>query len=154
VIEFPEAFTVSANPTLGRSIAGCDVTATVQKPDGTSDVIELRDSGTVADGDPDDGLYAVQYSNFTAGDGLYTFVVRTRCEETVAQTVGPKEPTLAATAVTPAAAAHSSAWCPDTRSPCSFPTVDGVEVLDPSSPWVGIGRPFTSRRCWLAASLP
>ncbi len=103
VIAFPEAFTISANPTFGESIEGCEVRATVERPDGTTEEVELQDTGTAADGDAGDGLYGISYSNFTAGDGFYTFVVRARCGESDAAVFSPKESRVASTAFTTAA---------------------------------------------------
>jgi hypothetical protein len=88
VIEFPEAFTITANPTFGRSVTGCEVLATVNKPDGTSEQITLVDDGTDADGAEDDGLYGVEFDNFTGGSGIYTFVVTANCPEAAAGLVG------------------------------------------------------------------
>jgi hypothetical protein len=89
VISWPDGFLINAYPSIGRGVEGCDVTATVQKPDRTSEEVALQDEGTTGDGDARDGLYAILFKNFTAGSGIYTFLVRVRCEQGVAQTIYP-----------------------------------------------------------------
>ncbi len=89
VIEWPNTFHVSANPTFGRSVSDCQIEATVQRPDQSFEVIALYDDGRNNDGDANDGLYGADYINFVTGDGFYTFLVRARCEEGRARTVSP-----------------------------------------------------------------
>lgn len=154
VISWPEGFFISAHPSLGRGIAGCDVRATVQKPDGTLEEVELQDEGATGDGDAQDGLYSVLYRNFTGGDGLYTFLVRVRCEQGAAQTIYPYQagiedfpftpvvPTFERTLrfsglVTgvPANLPPVAAICRDMRIECQGPmapvTLDGTCSFDP-----------------------
>lgn len=88
-IAWPDGFLISAHASLGFGIEGCDVQARVQKPDGTSEVVELQDEG--ASSDANDGRYGALYSNFTAGDGIYTFLVRARCEQAM---LTPEVPTF------------------------------------------------------------
>lgn len=78
-ITWPDGFLISAQASLDVGIEGCDVQARVQKPDGTSEVVELQDEGAISD--PSRGHYSVLFSNFTANDGIYTFLVRARCEQ-------------------------------------------------------------------------
>jgi VWA domain-containing protein len=87
-ITWPSPFIVKTSPSLlGQSIKNCQVQATVQKPDGTSEVVQLRDDGESGDGNANDGFYSVLYQNFTAGDGIYTFLVRVHCEQSAASVV-------------------------------------------------------------------
>jgi hypothetical protein len=92
LITWPEGFLVTAYPSFHGGVEGCDVQATVQKPDGTSEVITLHDEGETSDGNAHDGLYGALYRNFTPGDGIYTFLVRARCEQELAQTMEPRGP--------------------------------------------------------------
>jgi hypothetical protein len=84
-VDWPEGFMVSANPFMGLPIEGCENEVLVEKPDGSIEIVELRDDGTQGDPEEGDGLYALEYANFTAGDGIYTFTVRIHCEEGVAE---------------------------------------------------------------------
>ncbi|HEU4411940.1 MAG TPA: VWA domain-containing protein [Polyangiaceae bacterium] len=91
-LTWPAAFLINAAPLFGRSLEGCQAEAAVQKPDGTSEVVPLLDGGQDGDNDARDGLYGAHYRNFTAGDGIYTFLVRVRCEQGVARVVNRGEP--------------------------------------------------------------
>jgi hypothetical protein len=91
-IQWPEGFLLGASPILGgHSIAGCQVEARVVKPGGDSETLALHDDG-VGDSQAHDGLYQALFRNFTAGDGIYTFEVRTRCAEGVAEIIWQAEP--------------------------------------------------------------
>jgi hypothetical protein len=78
-ILYPEAFLLSASPSMGLPIAGCLVSALVQKPDGSTEVFALKDDGIPPDSNSGDGLYQAEFRNFTAGDGIYTFIVTAKC---------------------------------------------------------------------------
>jgi VWA domain-containing protein len=101
-IAWPTPFLVNAAPSFGRSLEGCQAEATVQKPDGTFEIVPLPDGGQDGDNDAHDGLYSAQYRNFTAGDGIYTFLVRVRCEQGVAHVARSGEPGSAGFAFNPA----------------------------------------------------
>jgi hypothetical protein len=78
-ITWPDGFLISAQASLDAGIKGCDIQARVLKPDGTSEVVELQDEGATSE--TNNGRYSILYNNFTAGDGIYTFLVRARCEQ-------------------------------------------------------------------------
>ena len=63
-IRWPETFHISARPSMGLTIKGCQVTATANQPGGGSDTFELKDDGTGADTLPGDGLYQARYGDF------------------------------------------------------------------------------------------
>jgi von Willebrand factor type A domain-containing protein len=84
-IQWPDAFLISANPSLGLPIEGCQASAQVVLPDGSVQSVNLHDDGAQGDKEEHDGLYQVRFRNFTAGDGIYTFTLNVRCEEGVAE---------------------------------------------------------------------
>jgi hypothetical protein len=86
-IVWPSPFLLNVAPMVGFPIEGCEASATVQKPDNTSEVISLHDDGVDGDDDAHDGLYTASYRNFTARDGIYTFLVRVSCRKESAYTV-------------------------------------------------------------------
>lgn len=90
-ITWPTPFLVNAAPSFGLSIANCQAAATIQKPDGSSETIPLLDEGENGDSKAHDGFYNALYRNFTAGDGIYTFLVRVRCERGLAHVANDEE---------------------------------------------------------------
>jgi hypothetical protein len=84
-VSWPEVFRVTARPSVGLPVTGCLVSATAEKPDGTTETFDLRDDGAGGDTDAEDGLYQADFRNLTAGDGIYTFVVTVQCPEGVAR---------------------------------------------------------------------
>jgi hypothetical protein len=84
-VTWPEGFLLSATPRQGHGIIGCAAEALVELPDGTTDHIFLYDNGRGGDTAGDDGGYSAAYRNLTAGDGIYTFTVKVRCDELVAR---------------------------------------------------------------------
>ena len=89
-ITWPGSFLVSAHVSRVFGIQGCDVHATVERPDGSSEAIELHDDGMNEDGNAHDGLYAFPYRNLlpdnpAAYTPIYTFIVTVRCEQGIAQ---------------------------------------------------------------------
>jgi von Willebrand factor type A domain len=92
-IVWPNPFVVNASPSmLGQSIKNCQIQATVQKPDATFEMIQLRDDGKAGDGSANDGFYSAPYQNFTAGDGIYTFLAQVHCEQSNASVVNHAAP--------------------------------------------------------------
>jgi hypothetical protein len=83
-VEWPNGFHLSVNPAMGLSIADCTNSVLVERPDGTTETVELMDDGTGVDTDAHDGLYQAEYRNFTAGDGIYTFTVTVHCNQSEA----------------------------------------------------------------------
>ena len=80
-VAWPDGFLITANPSMGATITGCDVIAVVQRPDGTTASVALDDDGTGADSEEHDGLYEAEFRDFTAGDGIHTFTVNIHCEK-------------------------------------------------------------------------
>lgn len=59
-------------------VRACTVRATLQRPDGSSTELLLRDDGAHGDESTNDGVFGVRYSH-TAQPGLYTARLRARC---------------------------------------------------------------------------
>lgn len=60
------------------AVRACTVRATLQRPDGSSAELVLRDDGTHGDESTNDGVFGVRYAQ-TAQPGLYTAKLRARC---------------------------------------------------------------------------
>lgn len=91
-ITWPSGFLVSMTPSIGRPISDCLAFAVVDKPDGTRQGILLNDDGRGGDADPDDGVYGTLFTDFTAGDGIYTFKATVSCQEGVARVHSHDDP--------------------------------------------------------------
>jgi hypothetical protein len=61
----------------------------VLRPDGTVEVVPLRDDG--CGGHRNDGLYEARYRNFTGGSGVHGFTVRVQCRQGTAHIVEDEE---------------------------------------------------------------
>lgn len=80
-VEYPEGFLISVHPSRGLSITGCQVSGLVEKPDGSTETIHLYDNGRYGDSEAGNGLYQVDYRNFTGGEGIYTFILDVLCDD-------------------------------------------------------------------------
>ena len=76
VLTFPEIIAISATPLFnGFPVVGASVSGFVNRPDGTQTPITLLDNGVYPDVQPNDGIYATEYSRYT-DDGTYQFDIQ------------------------------------------------------------------------------
>lgn len=75
-LAFPEPAMLEATVIAGHAVAGCEVTANVETPDGVVVSVPMFDDGLAAHGDAeaDDGTYSAPFSGYTAS-GTYRAVV-------------------------------------------------------------------------------
>ena len=86
-VMFPTPITVTATPQFeGEGVIGANVTAEVTSPDGMVSNITLLDDGSSGDIVAGDGVYTVDFANYS-GDGSYVFTVRSETQENSAQTL-------------------------------------------------------------------
>lgn len=78
MVQWPDGFSLGARPSNGRSLVGCRVSVTVEKPDGTVEELLLPDEDPNGELAPD-GFHQLEYRNLTAGDGIYTFTTHVQC---------------------------------------------------------------------------
>lgn len=99
----PNGLIVRVTVTQGPGVTGADVTAQVDRPDGTTTNIRLYDNGdsNEADDQINDGVYSTIFRNF-AGAGIYTFNVHvntTGAKLVFGEDLGPNAPTTGKDAV-------------------------------------------------------
>lgn len=76
VLTFPEAIAISATPLFnGLPVVGTTVSGVVNHPNGTQTPIALLDNGMFPDVQPNDGIYAAQFSAYS-DDGTYQFDIQ------------------------------------------------------------------------------